>query len=208
MGFPRCSVRSHLKLDTLGLESGRLGSLVLHEPVDCADASRPAAEGLRHLIPDVIRSFGLGPQPGSFFPVLSTAQLIELSRLRAMRTAENCELLASLLDEALPPQIYIRRYQHGQFLTLHQSDWLEAAPVKRLAKQIVAFHRSRCGCIATANSFGFDFTVLSDVMDMTSNKFTLRVAPSDEPAEMMLILAESIATIALAGRINKSTAKK
>jgi hypothetical protein len=63
--------------------------------------------------------------------------------------------------------VYVRRYQHGQFLTLHHPSWAEAAPVKRWIKKIIEIHGAAGGCAVEASSFGFDFTVLSDVMDIS-----------------------------------------
>lgn len=191
--IPAALVRSHLKLDTLGLEIGRLGSLVLHQPGRCSTAGRKVIAGLGHLAGDVIRSLGLAASPDRFFPVRDTGELLELSSLRANRAADNCALLAEALEPELAGVVRLRQYQHGMFFSLHHRDWTSKEPVRDLVRTAVEDSRSHGGCAVAGTSFGFDFTVLTDVWDIPTERCALRVAPSDEPAALVLPLAAQLA---------------
>lgn len=176
-------VRSHMKLDTLGLENGRLGSVVVYAPPGMKAAAKDGIEGVRRLVPDVIRSLGLGPKASDFFLAASrdTAELVALSAERAARTADNCVMMAAELQAGLWPAVGLRRYQHRMFLTLHHPHWTEPEPVQRCIETVVGAARAAGTCVVSANSFGFDFTVCADVLDVSSGLFALRIAPSDEP---------------------------
>jgi hypothetical protein len=193
LGIPVAVVRSHLKLDSLGMEAGRLGSILLRASPRCGELQRQAAAGLARLVPDVVRLFGTAPFIDRFFVVADESELLALSELRADRIQSNSAALADELERALPPTMQVRRYHHGMFTTHHHPDWTDAAPVKAMAARIARRCRS-VGChVAQATSFGFDFTVITDVMDVPTQRFALRLAPSDEPLEALLPLVGAMA---------------
>ena len=184
-GIPVALVRSHLKLDTLGLEAGRIGSVQLHTPAQCGAVQRQVIQAVAHLVPDVVRLFGIAPSIDRFFIVADEAELLELSTRRAERISENCAALADELKRAVPG-IDVRRYHHGMFLTLHHLDWTASTPVRTIAAEVSARCIGAGWHVAHATSFGFDFTVLTDVMDVATDRFCLRLAPSDEPLVRLL----------------------
>lgn len=183
-GIPLALVRSHLKLDSLGLEVGRLGSVQLHPPSQCGAVQRQVIQAVAHLVPDVVRLFGMAASIDRFFIVADEAELLDLSTRRAERISENCAALANEFDRAALG-VDIRRYHHGMFLTLHGSDWTTPTPVRAVAAE-VAKQCTDIGCrVARATSFGFDFTVLTEVFDLLTGRFCLRLAPSDEPHKQL-----------------------
>ncbi len=184
-GIPVVIVRSHLKLDSLGLEAGRLGSIHLRAPEGCGAVPRQVLEAIAHLVPDVVRLFGIAPSIDRFPIFADDDELLELSVLRAEMIKRNSAAIADELERAVP-DIAVRRYHHGMFLTLHRSNWTAAEPVRKIASAIEALCRQVGSHVAHATSFGFDFTVVTDVMDVATDRFCLRLAPSDEPLDRML----------------------
>src|SRR4029079_1879547 len=81
-GVPLVLVRNHAKLDSLGIEYGRLGSVVL-----AWDGAGPAHETMKALlraIAESIRLYGTAALPSHFPPFTGTA---EYRRLSIARTA-------------------------------------------------------------------------------------------------------------------------
>ena len=190
-GIPVVMVRSHLKLDTLGLETGRLGSVHLRVPVRCGVFSRQVFQAIAHLVPDAIRVFGIGPLIDRFLIVADDDELLNLSAMRADRIKENSRGLADELQRA-EPDIAVRRYHHGMFLTIHRNDWIAAEPVRKIVADIEALCVQAGLYVAQATSFGFDFIALTDVMDVATNRFCLRLAPSDEPLDRVLSIVPAL----------------
>jgi hypothetical protein len=70
---------------------------------------------------------------------------------------------------------------------------LQPAPIRLLIDRALQLYRELGRNGFRATSFGFDFPVLTDVFDVPSNGFVLRIAPSDEPALFMAELAGFVA---------------
>ncbi len=193
-GISTVLIRSHLKLDSLGIEYGRLGSVVLRGSPHGSEARRGAIEGLGHILPDVIRTFGCAVSLASFLPLGQSREFLSLSARRAERAIENAAVLAQRLTEDLSGQrASIRTYHHGMFVTLHDENWLQPAPIRRLIDRALSRYRELGRNGFRATSFGFDFPVLTDVYDVPTRAFVLRIAPSDEPAAFMSELAGFVA---------------
>lgn len=190
LGIPTVLIRSHLKLDSLGSEYGRLGSVVLCE----AAGGTKVIDGLRHLLPDAIRSFGSAASPASFFPVEQSEEFLILTARRTAAIADNAAVLADTLSRELAGQrVQVRRYHHGMFVSLHDSNWVTSAAISSLIDRALSSYRDLGRNGVHATSFGFDFPVLTEVCDVSTGSFMLRIAPSDEPASYMSELAGLIA---------------
>ena len=79
------------------------------------------------------------------------------------RTAAAVVLSRAVPPRALPPST---RFRRRAFATLHCDDWVDTATAGAVIETVL----SRCrdaGChVVRFASFGFDFTVMSDVMDL------------------------------------------
>jgi len=192
-GVPTALVRSHIKLDCLGTEYGRLGSVTLVEPPLSQRSGGGTIARLRRLMPDAIRVLGIQAMPMSFLPVGESPEFHALSAMRAQRIAENTELLTSLLRRALQATpLYVRDYHHGMFLTVHDDRGMTPEIIRSLADAAMRRYTARGRNGFRTTSFAFDFPIVSDVYDLPTKNFALRIAPSDELAAFSYDLAEDI----------------
>ncbi len=175
---PLVLLRSHLKLDSLGMEYGRLGSAVfLGFPDDIlADTCR-----------DVARTLGVGALPLLLPPFQGDARFQELSDQRLARLQENCRWLVARLRRSLPSRI--GAYHHGLFLTLDPNAGQQAPPdidsMTDLAEDLARHLRSRGLPAGHSGSFGFDFLAVDEYIEAMGERPVIRLALADLPGEAM-----------------------
>ena len=188
--LPIALVRSHAKLDCLGIEYGRLGSIsyVWNKCSGCdAWMTRLAAES--H---EAIRLFGAAALPSHFPPFAGdaayhactarrTAAILRNTRRAARRLASTCGNGA------------VRTFQHNLYLTLAPAVQGDFSAVWRAADELCRSLARRNLPVKHAGSFGFDFTALDAFADPISACPVLRIAPGDLPAETIDRIVDAIA---------------
>jgi hypothetical protein len=178
-------VRSHIKIDTLGLEYGRLGSIVFVLPRPCDPASAGLAQRLRRRASDFLIKVGAGFSPHTFFPLHSD---VEFRRLNGERNAimrdNNLRGAATLCQEIHERStMRFRSYHHGRFLFLQPAvdDWSAAfaRSLRRALDETGAYVR-------IAPSFAYDFV---GITRLTGQQYQtgggLRVSFPDYPREII-----------------------
>lgn len=217
--LPTVCLRSHLKLDCLGIEYGRLGSAVFTGLPDGSEALDEAEKGaeegagdrgeagrpdglqqrLLEATVDTMRTFGSFALPSHLPPFRGHPALTELGDIRIGRIMRNTRIAASGLAAALGDSARIGRYHHGLFLTLEPpgngkgngSNGPEAAEraADGLARRLV-----EAGIPAGhTGSFGFDFIAVDGFTDVMSGTDVIRCALADLPDEMIARLVETSA---------------
>ena len=107
-------VRSHTKLDSLGIEYGRLGSVVLAAPA----GAKPLAERLVPALRTAIRLTGAAAVPEHLPPFVGSKSWRTLTRARVSHIIRNNRRAARALGA--------RCYHHGLFFTLDLgANWTE-----------------------------------------------------------------------------------
>ena len=124
---------------------------------------------------------------------------MELNERRVTRVKENSRLVAAQLLGALGQSGHtVREYHHGMFVTVHHPTWSQPRSTDRLLQRAV----QGCSAVAVkvhrATSFGFNFTVLCEVLDTVTGLFCLRVSVSDEPEPTMILMAQALSNALLA----------
>ena len=117
--IPLALVRSHAKLDCLGVEYGRLGSVVVAVPERLA-ASRSArlSEALAHETREAVRLLGAAPTPANFPPFAGAPQFSRCSAARIAAIIGNNRRMSRTLSRALGGPRVVGEFQHGLYLTL------------------------------------------------------------------------------------------
>lgn len=183
LGIPVALVRSHLKLDTFGVELGKLGSLVVVGPDDDEAAIDPVLEGARRA-----RAWmGLGFELPHLYPWLGDAAF---HRLAARRTAGIRAMTAELADaiEAArqPGDGYrVDRTAHGLFCRVRT-----AIPYRdpttwsahELAGGLAHAAADRDLPAFMGSSFAMDRVALSEFREIRDGDHYLRVSGADLPA--------------------------
>lgn len=196
-GVPCVLVRSHLKIDTLGMEYGRLGSIVIALPRPCPGARARFVRQLRRRIADFLVKTGTGFAIASYFPLTSDPACRRLNQRRNAVMRDNNLRCAAALAELVHPRSEARvaAYHHGRFFYLH------APQAERSGSQAGALAHAllEAGiCARPAPSFGYDFTSITRLSGPALPKGdNLRISLPDFSAEELEICIDTIARFAI-----------
>jgi hypothetical protein len=163
-------VRSHHKLDMLGTEYGRLGSLVLMRLEGNADRI-----DLQTSLEDTARLIGAAARPEDFPPFAGRADYHRLTRSRTARIIANTRSLQQSLARAGMPHV---RFQHGLYVDVELATTKDRKRVSALAQQLAEAFETRE--LRHAGSFGFDFTATEWTDHPSRDELALRIAPGDQ----------------------------
>jgi hypothetical protein len=191
--LPLALVRSHAKLDCLGVEYGRLGSIVLAAPLRGILSGRlPWIRGIAQQTNESVRLFGAAPSPSAFPPFAGTRQFERCSVMRVAAIIRNNRRMARLLAAALGGS-QVSAFQHGLYLTLAPREHLSTPSAKHLAAALSDELASVALPVSHAGSFGFDFVAIEWFADACWRRNVIRVAASDIPSSLTDKVAQCIA---------------
>lgn len=180
---PIVLIRSHTKLDSLGIEYGRLGSaafvtdVVKHQPVLFEQMSRLVAQ-----MREAVRLFGGAALPAHFPPFVERSGYRSLTSKRMAAILRNSRQIArrfSTLPQAFSAEL---RFAHGLYVTLNPARALDENETREVIGRLCA-DLSRCDLpLSHAGSFGFDFAGAEWALDKSLNRYVVRIAVPDLPA--------------------------
>ena len=186
---PMVLVRSHAKLDSVGIEYGRLGSVAFL-------SNQGAWANLKELHRQAetsIRLYGLAAIPAHFPPFTGSAEYRQMSRARTASIIRSTRRVARRLKWKLARRDAVREFRHGLYLALVPRGELEVKDVKRAAGHL-ANALSMQGLPARhAGSFGFDFIAIEWFYDAIVGRNVIRVAGADLPPAAVDRIADAIA---------------
>ena len=193
-GVPVALLRSHAKLDCLGIEYGRLGSIVFVATRESVQAERIAwTSRLASRVRDAVRLFGLAPIPVHFPPFAGTSEYRACSVARVTSIIRNTRRLVRILEARLQGAPAVATFQHGLYLTLAPGGDPDIDDVKRSAGNLAADVAAKKLCVKHAGSFGFDFVAVEWFPDPLRRRNVMRIAGADLPSELTDRIAEAIA---------------
>jgi len=185
---PLALLRSHAKLDGLGIEFGRMGSIVLawHRDGDAAWMRGLVAE-----VRNAIRLIGAAPIPAHFPPFTGTDEYRACSAGRTASIIRNVRRMQRVL-RASPLVDALTSYQHGLYFTLSPRGTLRISDTRR-AVNALAEALAREGLpVRHAGSFGFDFVAVEWFPDPVTHRNVIRVAPGDIPPALAERVADGL----------------
>jgi hypothetical protein len=193
-GAPVVLLRSHTKLDSLGIEYGRLGSLVIAAPRAASAPRRHLAERLATAANTARRLFGVAALPEHLPPFATGSEWDTLCRLRTARIVRNNRRAARTLAARACPGEQVLLYRHGLFFTIApRADWDEMV-ARQMVTSLVQRLYARALPIRHAGSFGFDFAVADVYPAIDGNNFVLRISLADLPDELIDEIVDGIGT--------------
>lgn len=172
-------VRSHVKLDYLGIEYGRLGSLVLTSgPQDRIDLFRELGSAARY----AIRTIGAMAIPAHLLPDQGDPAFHRMNGARLARVREANRRAGRRVAEALGEPV--RGFHHELFFTVALGKRADLSPLAGPQTLV-----GRCEAadlpVRRANSFGFDFVAVGDFIDDAPDAAGIRVAMADWPDDLV-----------------------
>jgi hypothetical protein len=188
--LPIALVRSHAKLDCLGVEYGRLGSI--DYLWDKRDRRHVWMKRLLAETREAIRLFGTAALPSHFPPFVGSPAYDVCTAQRTAAILRNTRRAARRLARACGKDA-VGTYQHNLYLTLAPATWRNAAAVWRAADELCELLSQQNLPVKHAGSFGFDFTALDSFVDPISARQVLRIAPGDLPTETVDRIVDAIA---------------
>ncbi|TYL96674.1 guanylate cyclase [Bradyrhizobium rifense] len=181
--IPVVMVRSHTKLDSLGAEYGRLGSLAV-----VADDATGQLVDVVNEMKTAVRLFGGAALPAHFPPYVGSEQFRRLTRLRMAAMLRNNRMAARVLSVAFGSAL---DKWSGLYVTL-TGDFDENAArniVERMSNEL----RAEGLPLRHAGSFGFDFAATEWFRNSITGRYAVRIALSDFPDTITRRLITEIA---------------
>jgi hypothetical protein len=183
---PLVMLRSHVKLDSLGIEYGRLGSAVFVVASKAAPARLELFRRLVLLCQDTTRILGCAPVPQHLIPYFNEEVFHELNRQRLLVVAKNNQRAAARMRTALIANpIHVVTYHHQMFFTLELNREASRDFIISKVKELQTYAAQRGFPVRHATSFAFDFIVVNEFVDLNRNSQVIRIAVSDLPAEII-----------------------
>jgi len=186
--LPIVLVRSHTKLDSLGLEYGRLGSIVFIAGAGQEWLSQFAAETR-----NAVRLLGNAALPAHFPPYVGTSACRALTNKRIAAILQNSRRAARVFAAALPCSFQQLHFAHGLYVTLASKRLLDEQEARRIAADM-SRDLSESGLpLRHAGSFGFDFAATEWFHEATSDRYLVRLAIPDLPTALWDEVAHAVA---------------
>jgi hypothetical protein len=186
-------VRSHAKLDCLGIEYGRLGSVVIVAPLqDILGGRLKWLSSLTRETNESIRLLGAAPIPANVPPFAAGRAFERCTVQRIAAIIRNNRRIARLLSDRLGATQVVS-FQHGLYFTLKPTGNPSVRDATNLAASLCRELVSSGLPVAHAGSFGFDFVAIEWFADSWSACNAIRIAAPDLPFPFIDRIAEGIA---------------
>ena len=189
--IPAVLVRSHTKLDSLGLEYGRLGSAVF---VACEKslAKQRMLDDLASDMRNAVRLFGGAALPAHFPPYIGTNAYRLLTDRRVAAILRNSRRTARYFASALATSSAELHFAHGLYVTLAPKRMLDEEQTRKIAAHLCDDLGKAGLPIRHAGSFGFDFAAAEWFHDSTRNRYLVRIAVPDLPTPLWNRIARAV----------------
>jgi hypothetical protein len=193
--IPVVMVRSHNKLDSLGVEYGRLGSAVFIDSSDHPDTAKPRLQ--RRLIEEMrksLRLFGGAAVPAHFPPYVGGTDYRALTDKRVALILQNCRRTARYFSTRLANLTNELDFTHGLYVTLALPNPINEKQARDTIEEMCLDLRRTGLALRHAGSFGFDFAAAEWGRDRLRDRYVVRLAVPDLPEPIWGNIAESVAT--------------
>jgi hypothetical protein len=189
---PVILVRSHTKLDSLGIEYGRLGSAMFIGFPEISPARAARLQQFGREVRELVRLLGSAALPAHFCPFSGSLDYRRLSIHRGAALLHNGRSMQQMLVRQLGSAA-VRVYPHGLFTALLPVRRWSESDAAIAAEELAVALAERGLPVRHAGSFGFDFIAVEAFIDTLIDRPVMRIAIGDLPSAVCARVGEKIA---------------
>jgi hypothetical protein len=179
--IPIVLLRSHTKLDSLGVEYGRLGSVVF---TGGPHAKQQFLQDFLTETRNAVRLFGGAALPAHFPPYVAAPAYRPLTNTRVAAMLRNNRRAMRHFSAALAGSSAEFHFAHGLYVTLASARTLDESDARDVVAELCADLDRRGLPLRHAGSFGFDFGAAEWSRDRIRDRYVVRIAAADLPTSM------------------------
>jgi hypothetical protein len=191
--IPVVLVRSHTKLDSLGVEYGRLGSAVFLTSKGLTAAQDERLMALASEMRNAVRLFGGAALPAHFPPYVGAKSYPVLTSKRIAAILRNSRRTGRHFASALPGSTAELHFAHGLYVTLASDRLVDEQQARQVAAELADDLRKSGLPLRHAGSFGFDFGAAEWFYHNIGNRYAVRIAVADLPTALWDRVAQAVA---------------
>ncbi len=192
--IPVVLVRSHTKLDSLGVEYGRLGSAVFAAAGSRLGAAQASLlKNLAGEMRNAVRLFGGAALPAHFPPYVGAPSWCALTSRRIAAILRNSRRTARHLASTLPAAAMELHFAHGLYVTVASDRLRDEQQARRIATDMAEDLRKTGLPFRHAGSFGFDFGAAEWFHHSFTDRYAVRIAVADLPTGLWDEVSRSVA---------------
>lgn len=184
-------LRSHTKLDSLGVEYGRFGSIVF--PSGDGRTTTQMLETLFTETKNIVRLFGGAAIPAHFPPFVGKSSYRLLTSRRMTALLNNSRRTTRYFSETLSNFVAEAHFVHGLYVTLASGQLDDENAARNRAAEMSDDLGQENLPLRHAGSFGFDFGAAEWAQDRTQNRYVVRLAVADLPTPIWDKVAVAVA---------------
>lgn len=179
--IPVVLLRSHTKLDSLGVEYGRLGSAIFPNCRGLSERHNILVNRLSAETKNAVRLFGGAAIPAHFPPFVGnpTYRLLTSKRIGAL--LKNGKRMRRHFEQSLSAFAAEFHFAHGLYLTLASAQLDDEKAAREIVAEMCAELKGSGLPMRHAGSFGFDFAAAEWAQDRTGDRYVVRLAAADLP---------------------------
>src|SRR3954468_9791183 len=182
--IPIVLLRSHTKLDSLGIEYGRLGSAVFVHWSHASGAKQQFLQTLLTETRNAVRLFGGAALPAHFPPYVDAPAYRSLTNKRIAAMLRNNPRTTRHFSTALAGLYAELHFAHGLYVTLAPAGTLDENKARDVVAELCADLRRSGLALRHAGSFGFDFGAAEWSKDRIRDRYVVRIAAADLPTSL------------------------
>lgn len=178
-----CLVRSHIKLDMLGTEWNKLGSICVINPKDISNEDKKLSKDLKETINVFLSVIGGFAYPENMPLIWNNDNFKEINKKRIDIIKNNTLYLYNRLTEVFDKSKICYPF-HGMFILLRINHKLNLDKVDEEIDKYIAVSKYK-GLINFSDSFGLDYYAISNYWECMQDKYPdVRVIVPDYPEEI------------------------
>jgi hypothetical protein len=179
-GIPVVMMRSHTKLDSLGVEYGRLGSTIFVHYKDDDPWMRTKFRELPDQTRSAFRLLGSAALPAHFPPYIGNYTYSVLNKKRMAAILRNYRRALEFFN-SVPQAPPVEHFSHGLYVKLRSAQELVEESAREAAERMSKDLSERGLPMRHAGSFGFDFAAAEWCQSSISRGYRVRLSVPDLP---------------------------